>query len=63
MWPYDGFAWYCVSIDTIVQRSGCVPWESHRIDPTIDRSSDASRCHSPDVILLCGTESTGWPDL
>ena len=43
-------------------RSGRVPCDSHRMEPTMERSSDASLSLSLSVILLSGTESTGWPD-
>lgn len=62
MWPWDGFAWYWANMETMVLRSGRVPWESHRSEPTIERSSDASCWRSEVERLECGTESTGWPD-
>ena len=43
-------------------KSGRVPCESHKSDPTMDLSSDDKLSRSLVDILQCATESTGWPD-
>ena len=46
----------------MVDRSGRVPWLSHRRDPTILRSCVSILWRSESGISLCGIESTGWPE-
>ena len=63
MCPGDGLLIYLANMFVIVDRSGLVPWESHRSEPTRLLICFVNFVLSSSCISTCGTLSTGCPDL